>query len=64
MQQFKKLALPDLVDMLSHHTARYMAILSEGGSMKEYYVCRLIIQFLQKEIEFRKKKDTRPSDES
>ena len=55
MHDFKQLDLPALVDMLAFHTARYMTILSEGGTMEEYQTLKLIIHYLQKEIEIRKK---------
>ena len=54
MHEFKNLELSALVDMLEHHTARYISILSAGGSRKEFETCKMIIEFLQAEIEQRK----------
>lgn len=54
MKELNQLTTSTLVDMLAHHTARYLAILSEGGTIEEYEACKLIIRFLQKEIEARK----------
>ena len=54
MHEFRNLELSALVDMLEHHTVRYITILSAGGSMKEFETCKMIIEFLQLEIEQRK----------
>lgn len=57
MQEFNQLNLSSLVDMLAHYTARYMTILSDGGTVEEYNACKLIMEFLQKEIEDRKNRE-------
>jgi hypothetical protein len=57
VRTFSQLTTSDLVDMLAHHTARYVNILSEGGSVEEFEACKLIIRFLQIEIEARKNQE-------
>ena len=54
MDDFRRLEMTDLVDMLSQHTAKYSQILQEGGTDDEYVKCKLMITKIQVEIESRR----------
>jgi hypothetical protein len=45
--------LPDLFDMLSEQTGRYMKMLSDGASRDEFDKCRQMIIDIQTEIQVR-----------
>ncbi|MBC7947140.1 MAG: hypothetical protein H7Y42_04620 [Chitinophagaceae bacterium] len=42
------------MDLLSHHTAEYTRMLTEGSETGQFDACKKIITELQEEIEFRK----------
>ena len=54
MERLQKLDTPVLFDMLSELTTKYTRMMAEGREGENFTKCKLTIEALQKEIEFRK----------
>ena len=54
MQDFTNTELPELFDLLAQQTNRYMKMLSDGATKKDFNLCRETIIDIQTEIQSRK----------